>query len=430
MTEAGGTDAQEAAEGEARSVFASIDEALEDMRQGKMIIVVDDADRENEGDFIMAAEKVTPEAINFMVTHGRGIVCLPVAGERLDELRVPLMVPQPEEGHETAFAVSIDAKKGVTTGTSAHDRAATILAITEESTTAEDIRMPGHVFPLRPQEGGVLRRAGHTEAAVDLARLAGMFPAGVICEVMHPDGSMARLEELVRVAQDHDLKLISIADLIEYRRHREKLIRHVADATIPTIWGEFQAKAYESDVDGRVHVVMEMGDIGDGEDVLVRVHSECLTGDVFGSLRCDCGEQLDAAFEQIGEEGRGVVLYVRGHEGRAIGLTHKLRAYRLQEQGKDTVEANVELGFPPDPRDYGIGAQILYDLGIRTMRLLTNNPGKRAGLEGYGLSISERVPLQSRPTLENIEYLRAKREKLGHILEGLDEQPASADSRS
>jgi 3,4-dihydroxy 2-butanone 4-phosphate synthase/GTP cyclohydrolase II len=392
-----------------------------------MVIVVDDADRENEGDFVMAAEKVTPEAINFMVTYGRGIVCLPVAGWRLDELRVPLMVPQPEGGHETAFAVSLDARRGVTTGTSAHDRAATIVAVANPESTHEDFRMPGHVFPLRPQEGGVLKRAGHTEAAVDLARLAGLFPAGVICEVMHPDGSMARLDELVRVARRHDLKLISIADLIEYRRTRENLITRVAEAKIPTCWGDFRAVAYESRVDQRVHVAMVLGEVGDGENILVRVHSECLTGDVFGSLRCDCGQQLETAFRRIGEAGRGVILYIRGHEGRAIGLTHKLRAYRLQEEGRDTVEANMELGFPPDPRDYGIGAQILHDVGVRSMRLLTNNPGKRAGLEGYGLSIVERIPLQSPPTKENIEYLRAKREKLGHLLEGLDE-PADAST--
>ena len=425
------TNGRSADEGVDRSMFATIEEAVDDIRAGRMVIVVDDADRENEGDFIMAAEFVTPDAINFMVTHGRGIVCLPVAGERLDELRVPLMVPQPEDGHETAFAVSIDAKDGITTGTSAHDRSVTIKAVTDPNVTAGDVRMPGHVFPLRPQPGGVLKRAGHTEAAVDLAELAGCFPAGVICEVMHPDGTMARMEELIRVAQEHGLKLISIADLIEFRRHREHLIHQVADATIPTEYGEFKAVAYESNVDQRVHVAMVLGDVGDGQDVLVRVHSECLTGDVFGSLRCDCGEQLQAAFAQIGREGRGVILYVRGHEGRAIGLTHKLRAYRLQEQGKDTVEANVELGFPPDPRDYGIGAQILFDLGVRTMRLLTNNPGKRAGLEGYGLSIVERIPLQSEPTKENIDYLRAKREKLGHLIENLGEAaPAGADAGS
>ena len=408
-----------------RSVFSTIDEALTDIRDGKMIIVVDDADRENEGDFVMAAEKVTPDAINFMVTHGRGIVCMPCSGSRLDELQVPLMVSAHAGTHETAFTVSIDAKGRTTTGTSAHDRAETIRAVTEPGTTYEDMIMPGHVFPLRAQEGGVLRRAGHTEAAVDLADMAGMFPAGVICEVMHPDGTMARLEELARVARDHDLKLISIADLIEYRRRSEKLVEKVADATIPTADGEFSVHAYESTIDGRVHVAMVLGDVGDGTDILVRVHSECLTGDVFGSLRCDCGSQLDQAMERIGQEGRGVLLYIRGHEGRAIGLTHKLRAYKLQEQGRDTVDANIELGFPPDPRDYGIGAQILIDLGVHSMRLLTNNPAKRAGLEGYGLSIIDRVPLQVNPTKDNIDYLRAKREKLGHLLDQLDPTPST-----
>lgn len=405
-----------------RSAFASIEDALRDIRSGKLVIVVDDADRENEGDFIMAAEKVTPEAINFMVTHGRGIVCMPCDGARLDELQIPLMVAHHAGSHETAFAVSIDIRGRTTTGTSAHDRAATIKAVTEADLDPEDVQMPGHVFPLRAQGGGVLKRAGHTEAAVDLTRLAGMFPAGVICEIMHADGSMARLPELVRVAREHDLNLISIADLIEYRRKQEKLVKKVAEATIPTENGEFEVSAYESVIDGRVHVAMVLGEIGDGENVMVRVHSECLTGDVFGSLRCDCGSQLEAALDRVGEEGRGVVLYIRGHEGRAIGLAHKLRAYRLQEQGRDTVEANEELGFPADPRDYGIGAQILIDLGIRSMRLLTNNPAKRAGLEGYGLSILERVPLEVRPTKENIAYLRAKREKLGHLLENLEIQ--------
>lgn len=403
-----------------RSVFASIREAIEEIAAGRVVIVVDDADRENEGDFVMAAEAVTPEAINFMVTHGRGIVCMPVAGFRLDELGIPLMVGHREDGHETAFAVSIDVRGRTTTGTSAHDRAATVRAITERETTPSDIQMPGHVFPLRAREGGVLVRAGHTEAAVDLARMAGVFPAGVICEIMHPDGSMARLPELVRVAREHGLKLISIADLIEHRRKREKLVRRVAEATIPTSFGEFRSIAYESEIDDRVHVAMVLGDIADGEDVLVRVHSECLTGDVFGSLRCDCGTQLHRALERIGTEGRGVALYIRGHEGRAIGLTHKLQAYFLQEQGRDTVEANEDLGFPPDPRDYGIGAQILVDLGVRSMRLLTNNPSKRAGLEGYGLSIRERVPLETSPTPQNIGYLRTKREKLGHLLDHLD----------
>ncbi len=399
------------------SVFATIEEAVVDIRDGRMVIVVDDADRENEGDFIMAADKVTPEAVNFMVTHGRGIMCMPVTRERLEELQIPLMVAKNNESHGTAFAVSIDIKGQTTTGTSAYDRAATVKAITDPALTRDDIRMPGHVFPLMAQEGGVLRRAGHTEATVDLARLAGLYPAGVLCEVLHPDGTMARLPELVRVARERGLKIISIADLIEYRRGREKLVVRVAEATIPTEHGEFRSIAYESSVDGRTHVAMVLGEIGDGENIMVRAHSECLTGDVFGSLRCDCGDQLRAAFELIGKEGRGLVLYIRGHEGRAIGLTHKLRAYRLQEQGHDTVEANVELGFPADARDYGIGAQILSDLGVRSMRLLTNNPTKRAGLEGHGLSIVERVPLQAEPREQNIGYLRTKREKLGHLLD-------------
>jgi 3,4-dihydroxy 2-butanone 4-phosphate synthase/GTP cyclohydrolase II len=403
------------------SAFSTIDEAVEEIKSGRMVIVVDDADRENEGDFIMAAEKATPEALNFMVTHGRGIVCMPVTRERLEELRIPLMVSKNNESHGTAFAVSIDIKDRTTTGTSAYDRATTVRAISDPALSHDDIRMPGHVFPLMAQEGGVLKRAGHTEATVDLARLAGLYPAGVLCEVLHPDGTMARLPELVRVAREHGLRIISIADLIEHRRRREKLVRRVAEATIPTEQGEFRAYAYESLIDGAEHVALVLGDIVDGRRILVRVHSECLTGDVFGSLRCDCGDQLHSAIARVGEEGRGVVLYVRGHEGRAIGLTHKLRAYRLQEQGLDTVEANVELGFPPDPRDYGIGAQILADLGVHSMRLLTNNPAKRAGLEGYGLSIVERVPLETRPTPENIEYLRTKREKLGHLLENLDE---------
>ena len=399
-----------------RTAFATIDEALDDLRAGKIILVVDDADRENEGDFIIAAEACTAEAVNFMVTHGRGIVCLPVAAWRLDELQIQQMVGA-NTGDETAFTVSIDYGPEITTGTSAHDRAATARAIADTSVVPRDYQRPGHVYPLRAKEGGVLRRAGHTEAAVDLATLAGLFPAGVICEVMNADGTMARLPELVRVAREHDLKLISIADLIEHRRTREVLVAHVADAAIPTEWGEFRAHAYESLVDGRTHVALVLGDIGDGDKVLTRVHSECLTGDVFGSLRCDCGGQLERALEMVGEEGRGVVLYMRGHEGRAIGLTHKLRAYELQDQGRDTVEANVELGFAPDQRDYGIGAQILVDLGVKTMRLLTNNPDKRAGLEGYGLAIDERLPLETEPTAQNIDYLRTKAEKLGHLLD-------------
>jgi 3,4-dihydroxy 2-butanone 4-phosphate synthase / GTP cyclohydrolase II len=399
-----------------RSVFATIEEAIADMRAGKIVLVVDDADRENEGDFVIAAEKCTPEAVNFMVTHGRGIVCLPVVPWRLDALEIPQMVST-NGGDDTAFTVSIDYAPGVTTGTSAHDRALTAAAIVDPDVGPNDFHRPGHVFPLRAREGGVLRRAGHTEAAVDLATLAGMFPAGVICEVMNEDGTMARLPELVRVARAFDLKLISIADLIEYRRRREVLVQRVAEAMLPTEWGDFRAYAYDSTVDGRTHVALVHGDIGDGDKVLTRVHSECLTGDVFGSLRCDCGRQLDAALEQVAEAGRGVVLYMRGHEGRAIGLTHKLRAYELQDRGRDTVEANLELGFKADQRDYGIGAQILVDLGVRSMRLLTNNPDKRAGLEGYGLSIAERIPLQTEPTVHNREYLRTKAEKMGHLLD-------------
>ena len=399
-----------------RSVFATVDEAITDIRDGKVVLVVDDADRENEGDFVIAAEKCTPEAVNFMVTHGRGIVCLPVAAWRLDALEIPQMVST-NGGDDTAFTVSIDFGPGVTTGTSAYDRAITAAAIVDPEVGPGDFHRPGHVFPLRAREGGVLRRAGHTEAAVDLATLAGMFPAGVICEVMNEDGTMARLPELVRVARAFDLKLISIADLIEYRRRREVLVQRVAEATLPTEWGDFRAYAYDSTVDGRTHIALVRGDIGDGDKVLTRVHSECLTGDVFGSLRCDCGRQLDAALEQVAEAGRGVVLYMRGHEGRAIGLSHKLRAYELQDRGRDTVEANLELGFAADQRDYGIGAQILVDLGVRSMRLLTNNPDKRAGLEGYGLSIAERIPLQTEPTAHNRDYLRTKAEKMGHLLD-------------
>ena len=403
-----------------RSVFATIEEAVEDLRLGKIVIVVDDADRENEGDFIIAAEMVTPEAVNFMATHGRGLICVPMTGERLDELRIPLMVSAKDGSHETAFAVSVDALGQTTTGTSAHDRAATMRHLCTPEAAPEDFLMPGHCFPLRAQEGGVLRRAGHTEAAVDLAKLAGLFPAGVICEIMHPDGTMARLDELERVATEHDLKIISIADLIEYRRRREVLVEAVADARIPTEYGDFRAHAYRSLVDDAVHVALVLGEIRPDDEVLVRVHSECLTGDVFGSLRCDCGTQLSQALNRIGQEGTGVLLYIRGHEGRAIGLTHKLRAYQLQEDGHDTVQANEALGFAADPRDYGIGAQILYDLGVRSMRLLTNNPSKRAGLEGYGLSIAERIPLQTDPTKQNLGYLRTKREKLGHLLDNLD----------
>ncbi len=402
--------------------FAPVDEAIEDVRSGRMVIVVDDAERENEGDLIIAAEKVTPEAVAFMVRHTSGVVCMPVVGERLDELQVPMMVADSTDSQRTAFTVSVDVLAGTTTGISAADRAATIRAMIDPSTTPPDLVRPGHIFPLRYREGGVLKRAGHTEAAVDLARLAGLYPAGVLCEIVNDDGTMARLPDLVRFAGQHDLKIISIAGLIEYRRRQERLVKKVAEARIPTTSGTFRAYAYESTVDGRIHVAMVMGDIGDGREVLVRVHSECLTGDVFHSLRCDCGTQLEDALAKIAAEGRGVVLYIRGHEGRAIGITHKLLAYRLQEDGRDTVEANVELGFPPDPREYGIGAQVLYDLGVRTMRLLTNNPAKRAGLEGHGLSIIERVPLETTPTSHNVDYLKAKREKLGHLLSEPEEE--------
>jgi 3,4-dihydroxy 2-butanone 4-phosphate synthase/GTP cyclohydrolase II len=398
-------------------VFASIPEAIEEIKQGRLVIVVDDADRENEGDLIMAAERVTPEAIAFIVRHTSGVICMPVVGERLDELEIPLMVAANTDSRRTAFTVSVDARAGVTTGISAADRARTIQAIIHPGTEPADLSRPGHIFPLRYREGGVLKRAGHTEAAVDLARLAGLYPAGVLCETVNEDGTMARLPDLTLFARIHGLKLISIADLIEYRRQHEVLVTKVAEANIPTQHGEFRSIAYESIVDGRTHVALVTGDIGEGADVLTRVHSECLTGDVFGSLRCDCGEQLDRAMELIGKEGRGVILYIRGHEGRAIGITHKLRAYELQDRGRDTVEANIELGFPADQRDYGIGAQILYDLGVRSMRLLTNNPEKRAGLEGHGLTIKERLPLQTDPTPQNVGYLRAKREKLGHLLD-------------
>ena len=409
-----------------RSVFASIPEAVDDIRAGRLVVVVDDADRENEGDLIMAAAKVTPEAIAFIVRHSSGVICMPVVGERLDELQIPLMVTANTDHQRTAFTVSIDARKGVTTGISAADRATTIRTVIDPATGPEDLSRPGHIFPLRYRDGGVLKRAGHTEASVDLARLAGLYPAGVLCETVNDDGTMARLPDLVGFAAEHDLKIICIADLIAYRRGHEVLVSRLAEATIPTPYGEFRSYAYESLVDGRTHIALVLGDIGDGTEVLTRVHSECLTGDVFGSLRCDCGAQLDRAMEIVAEEGRGVVLYVRGHEGRAIGLTHKLRAYELQDQGRDTVEANLELGFPADPRDYGIGAQILVDLGVRTMRLLTNNPAKRAGLEGYGLSISDRIPIQTAPTPQNIGYLRAKREKLGHLLDDLPEAAPTA----
>jgi 3,4-dihydroxy 2-butanone 4-phosphate synthase/GTP cyclohydrolase II len=396
--------------------FAPIEDAVAAVARGDFVAVVDDAERENEGDLILAAEKVTPDAIAFMVRHTSGVICAPLLGSRLDELRIPLMVADNTESQRTAFTVSVDVKRDTTTGISAADRATTIRALIDPTTGPEDFNRPGHIFPLRYREGGVLKRAGHTEATVDLARLAGLYPAGVLCEIVNDDGTMARLPELERFAAEHRLTLVSIADLVRYRRQREKLVRRISEARIPHPFGEFTAYAYESLIDGTEHLALVKGEVAGEADVLVRVHSECLTGDVFDSMRCDCGAQLQAALARIADEGRGVIVYLRGHEGRGIGIAHKLRAYQLQEQGRDTVEANIELGFPPDSREYGIGAQILVDLGITTMRLMTNNPAKYGGLAGYNLEIVERVPLQSIPNHENLAYLLTKREKMGHLL--------------
>jgi 3,4-dihydroxy 2-butanone 4-phosphate synthase / GTP cyclohydrolase II len=396
--------------------FATVEKAIEEIGAGRMVIVVDDEDRENEGDIIFAADKVTAEHIGFMVRHCSGIICVPMESSRLEQLNLPLMAPNPSDPMKTAFTISVDARDGTTTGISAADRAATVKTLIDPATTPADLNRPGHIFPLRYTPGGVLRRAGHTEAAVDLARLAGLSPAGVLCEVVNEDGTMARLPDLERFAGQHGLVIISIADLIGYRRRWEKLVHRVTEARIPTDFGEFRAVAYESH-DGRTHVALVRGDPAGRDNVLVRVHSECFTGDVLGSVRCDCGRQLRDAMRIIAEAGEGVVVYIRGHEGRGIGLRHKLEAYALQDGGLDTVEANVELGLSVDARDYGVGAQILVDLGVTTMRLLTNNPTKRAGLEGYGLRIVERVPLESEPTSENLHYLKTKKEKLGHLLE-------------
>jgi 3,4-dihydroxy 2-butanone 4-phosphate synthase/GTP cyclohydrolase II len=401
--------------------FSTIEDAITAIDRGEFVIVVDDANRENEGDLIIAAEKVTPEAMGFMVRHTSGVVCMPLEGERLDELQLPMMVADNTTAYRTAFTVSVDAKRGTTTGISAADRATTVHTLIDRASTPDDLARPGHIFPLRYREGGVLKRAGHTEAAVDLARLADLYPAGVLAEIVNDDGTMARLPELERFAAEHDLRMISIADLIRYRRHREKLVRRISEARIPTKYGEFTAYVFESLLDGTEHMAFVRGEVTGQSDVLVRVHSECLTGDVFGSMRCDCGLQLDLALERVAAEDQGVVVYLRGHEGRGIGLGHKLRAYTLQDQGRDTVQANVELGFPVDSREYGIGSQILVDLGITTMRVMTNNPAKYGGLEGYGLEIVERVPLRAHPTDENIAYLRAKQEKMGHLLEIEDE---------
>jgi 3,4-dihydroxy 2-butanone 4-phosphate synthase/GTP cyclohydrolase II len=397
--------------------FSTIEEAVEELKAGRIIIVVDDEDRENEGDFVCSAQMVTPETINFMSKHGRGLICMPCVGWRLDELEIPAMVEDNTSAQGTAFTVSIGAKEKITTGISAYDRAATIQAVINPDTGAEDISKPGHVFPLRARDGGVLMRAGHTEAAVDLARLAGHFPAGVICEIMHEDGTMARVPELEKTAEAFGLKMVTVADLISYRIEKEQLVRKVSEARLPTAYGEFKAIGFESLVDGTFHLALVKGDVVGKSDVLVRVHSECLTGDVFGSLRCDCGIQVREAMKMIEEAGEGVLLYMIGHEGRGIGLAHKLSAYQLQDRGLDTVEANLELGLPVDARDYGTGAQILRELGITSMRLLTNNPAKRVGLEGYGLSVTERVPLEVEPCAENLDYLKAKKEKMDHMLD-------------
>lgn len=397
--------------------FTNIENAIAAIARGEFVVAVDDADRENEGDLIMAAEHVTPDAMAFMIRHTSGVICLPLEGDRCDALQLPLMVANNTEAQRTAFTVSVDARAGTSTGISAADRAATVHALIDPDTRPDDLARPGHIFPLRYREGGVLKRAGHTEAAVDLARLAGGYPSGVLAEVTNDDGTMARLPELERFAAEHNLLVISIADLIRYRRHREKLVRRVSEARIPTRHGDFLAYVFESLLDDVEHLAFVRGEVSGSDDVLVRVHSECLTGDVFGSLRCDCGTQLDFALERIAAEGKGVVVYLRGHEGRGIGLGHKLRAYTLQDEGFDTVEANVELGFPVDSREYGIGSQILVDLGVTTMRLMTNNPAKYGGLEGYGLEITERVPLHVEPNHENISYLRAKQEKMGHLLD-------------
>ena len=394
--------------------LSSIEEAVEDIAAGQMIIVVDDEDRENEGDLVMAAEKATPEKVNFMAKFGRGLICLPLTKERVEQLGLPLMVGRPGDQMETAFTVSIDARE-TTTGISAHERALTIKEAIDPDTGPDDLVQPGHVFPLKAREGGVLRRPGHTEAAVDLARLAGLHPSGVICEIMNEDGTMARLPDLVEFARKHDLKVVTIADLVQYRLKKEKLVRHIISTLLPTRWGEFTLHAYEDTISGASHLALTLGDPASEQAPLVRVHSECLTGDVFRSLRCDCGQQLDMALDRIQEEGSGVILYMR-QEGRGIGLTNKLRAYALQDEGMDTVEANKALGFPPDARDYGIGAQILVDLGVTQLRLLTNNPRKYQGLSGYGLEIVERVPIRVDPGQFNREYLETKRTRLGHII--------------
>jgi len=395
--------------------LSTIPEAIEDIKAGKFVIVVDDEDRENEGDLVMAAEKVTADAINFMAKYGRGLICMPMTGERLDALRIPMMVSNNTSHFGTPFAVAVEAKHGTTTGISAADRARTVQVMVDPKTKPEDILMPGHMFPLRARDGGVLVRAGQTEATVDLARLAGLYPAGVLCEIMNEDGTMARMPQLEEFARKFNLKIISVAELIAYRYRHERLVTRVAEAKLPTQFGDFKVIAYKASTDPDEHLALVLGDVATDEPVLVRVHSQCLTGDVFHSLRCDCGEQIEMAMKRIAEEGRGVVLYMR-QEGRGIGIHNKIKAYALQDKGLDTVEANLSLGFKADPRDYGIGAQILADLGVRNMRLMTNNPKKMSGLESYGLNIVEQLPITTTPNPHNRRYLQTKQKKLGHLL--------------
>ena len=395
--------------------FAPIEDVIAAIARGEMIVMVDDEDRENEGDLIMAAQFATPEKIAFIVRYSSGVVVAPISGDRCDDLRLPLMVEHNTESHRTAFTISVDLIEGTTTGISAADRAATLRALADPQESFASFARPGHIFPLRAREGGVLKRAGHTEAAVDLARMAGLEPAGIICEIINDDGSMSRLPELIEFSRKHNLLLSSIAELIKYRRHHEKLVTRMGQAQVPTDWGNFTCTAFKSDVDGTEHLAFSLGTVDDGQPVLVRVHSECLTGDVFSSRRCDCGPQLHSAMSLIAEEGRGIVVYLRGHEGRGIGIGHKIRAYSLQDGGLDTVDANTELGLPVDSREYGIGAQILADLGANQLRLITNNPAKYGGIEGYGLEIIERVAINPVATEENIKYLQTKRDRMGHL---------------